>query len=370
MFTLSSTDCLSRCNVTAAHQDSMVLTWAVVSGPPPRRPGGSRLCTCETGCAAHMPGCWSPASGDWASTFLWNLQSEHTQAFTAQHIKVFEFLSVKPKDTRNRLGVTVIFDYMIKSKGEKMEPMFSRPTCFPQQGSLLVVGVESLGKVVRVQQAIQQLKKLLRGQVAIHSLVLGLHGDVCWTHSIPLWKDKWMMHYCVTQKQNTAAFLSRSGRKQLFVPEQLQSSPHLPSYWWRGKRRCCRWSGSAPAARRTLWAKPRINAAPGSLWDTQGEKKREKVNQKMYAGKKHTGVKNLWVKWQTDLFGSYSLDRPRSRLRLSCTDSADDSPSQLCRSCWWNAGHQSGTGCPMTSGKLSPGSKVNRGTAIMQELYV
>lgn len=151
-----------------------------------------------------------------------------------------------------------------------MEPMFSRPTCFPQQGSLLVVGVESLGKVVRVQQAIQQLKKLLRGQVAIHSLVLGLHGDVCWTHSIPLRKDKWMMHYFVTQKQNTAAFLRRSGRKQLFVPEQLQSSPHLPSYWWRGKRRCCRWSGSAPAAQRTLWVKPRINAAPGSLWDTQG----------------------------------------------------------------------------------------------------
>lgn len=100
-------------------------------------------------------------------------------------------------------------------------------------------------------------------------------------------------------------------------------------------------------------------------------KKKKEVNQKMYAGKKkHTGVKNLGVKWRTDLFGSCSLDHPRSRLRPSCTDSADDSPSQLCRSCWWNAGHQSGTGCPMTSGKLSPGSKVNRGTAIMQELYV
>lgn len=368
MFTLSSTDCLSRCNVTAVHQDSM--RSLLEQSSLDLLPGVPAAFVCVHAKQDAQPTC--QAAGLLLQEIGLRLSFEtfkmnkRKQVFTAQHIKVFEFLSVKPKEARNRLCVTVIFDYMIKSKGEKMEPMFSRPTCFPQQGSLLVVGVESLGKVVRVQQAIQQLKKLLRGQVAIHSLVLDLHGDVYWTHSIPLRKDKWMMHYFVTQKQNTAAFLRRSGRKQLFVPEQLQSSPHLPSYWWRGKRRCCRWSGSAPAARRTLWVKPRINAAPGSLWDMQGGE----VNQKMYAGKKHTGVKNPWVKWQTDLFGSYSLDRPRSRLRLSCTDSADDSLSQLCRSCWWNAGHQSGTGCPMTSGKLSPGSKVNRGTAIMQELYV
>lgn len=272
MFTLSSTDCLSRCKVTAAHQDSM--RSLLEQSSLDLLPGVPAALVCVHAKQDAQPTC--QAAGLLLQEIGLRLSFEtfkmnkRKQVFTAQHIKVFEFLSVKPKETRNRLCVTVIFDYMIKSKGEKMEPMFSRPTCFPQQGSLLVVGVESLGKVVRVQQAIQQLKKLLRGQVAIHSLVLGLHGDVCWTHSIPLRKDKWMMHYFVTQKQNTAAFLRRSGRKQLFVPEQLQSSPHLPSYWWRGKRRCCRWSGSAPAARRTLWVKPRINAAPGSLWDTQG----------------------------------------------------------------------------------------------------
>lgn len=55
----------------------LFLTWAVVSGPPPRRPGDSRRCTCETGCVGRTPGCWSPASAGWALTFLWNLQHTH-----------------------------------------------------------------------------------------------------------------------------------------------------------------------------------------------------------------------------------------------------------------------------------------------------
>lgn len=64
------------------------------------------------------------------------------------------------------------------------------PTCFPQQGPLLVVGVESLGESVRLQQAVQQLKKLLGGQIAVHALILGLHWHISCTNSVSLQKDK------------------------------------------------------------------------------------------------------------------------------------------------------------------------------------
>lgn len=52
-------------------------------------------------------------------------------------------------------------------------------TCFPQESPLLVVGVKGFGEVVRLQQAVQHLQKLLRRQVPIHALVLGLHRDHC-----------------------------------------------------------------------------------------------------------------------------------------------------------------------------------------------
>lgn len=67
----------------------LLLTWAAVSGLPPRRPGGSRPCTCETGCAGHTPGCWSPASTGWASTFLWILDQMHSNKQSDTDTKFF-----------------------------------------------------------------------------------------------------------------------------------------------------------------------------------------------------------------------------------------------------------------------------------------
>lgn len=71
------------------------------------------------------------------------------------------------------------------------------PTCFPQQGPLLVVGVEGLAEAVRLQQAVQQLEELFWGQVAVHTLVLGLYWNVCYIRSVPLQKQKHMTDYCL-----------------------------------------------------------------------------------------------------------------------------------------------------------------------------
>lgn len=138
----------------------------------------------------------------------------------------------------------------------------------------------------------------------------------------------------------------------VFVPEQQQSSQHLPSYWWQEKTRCYQWSGSAPAARHTLSAKLRISAAPGPLWSIQANFHQNTNTHR------NTSSLSLWVKRQAYLSGSCSWSRPHTCLRRSCTDSADGSPVRPYRRCWWSAGLQSGTEYPLTSGKWSPESKV------------
>lgn len=99
----------------------LFLTWAVVSGPPPRRPGGSCLCTYETGCAGHTPGCWSPVSTGWASTFLWNLEHTHTQtdahSYGHSHFKRFYCDTLSPNSLKKEHSTMCIsFDLATEQK--------------------------------------------------------------------------------------------------------------------------------------------------------------------------------------------------------------------------------------------------------------
>lgn len=105
MFTLSSTDCLSRCNVTAAHQWYTMhsMQSLLEQSSLDLLPGVPAALVCVHAKQDAQPTC--QAAGLLLQEIWLRLSFEtfkmntHKQVFTAQHIKVFEFLSVKPKET-------------------------------------------------------------------------------------------------------------------------------------------------------------------------------------------------------------------------------------------------------------------------------
>ena len=68
---------------------------------------------------------------------------------------------------------------------------------------------------MRLQQAVQKLEELFRGQVAIHTLVLSLHGDVRCIQSVSLQKDKEETDYYRLKSQMTKHLKKRKALKPL-----------------------------------------------------------------------------------------------------------------------------------------------------------
>lgn len=64
------------------------------------------------------------------------------------------------KPSVRTVGGVFIIGFFLTSPS-RFEFLEAVSTCFPQQGSLLVVGVEGFSKAVRLQQAVQQLEELL-----------------------------------------------------------------------------------------------------------------------------------------------------------------------------------------------------------------
>lgn len=133
---------------------------------------------------------WTSSQASWRLSSVYirkRMRRPHARLLVSCFNRLGLDFPLKPADTPIRITINHSLRKVPAALKLKSE---TNPTCFPQQCPLLVVGIKGLGETVWLQQAVQQLEKLLRGQVPVHTLVLGLCWKVCYVWCIALGKKK------------------------------------------------------------------------------------------------------------------------------------------------------------------------------------